>query len=110
MLDAVYDRFVARLVEGAKALKIGPAEDPANFMGPVVDKNAQAGILKYVDLAAQEGKLLYKSPVPAEGCYVPLTIVGGITPDKRLAREEIFGPVLSVLRAKDFAQALNMAQ
>jgi RHH-type proline utilization regulon transcriptional repressor/proline dehydrogenase/delta 1-pyrroline-5-carboxylate dehydrogenase len=109
VLDAVYDRFVARLVEGAKALKIGPAEDPANYMGPVVDKHAQAGILKYVELAAQEGKLLYQSPVPAEGCYAPLTIVGGVTPDKRLAREEIFGPVLSVLRAKDFAQALAMA-
>ncbi len=109
VLDAVYDRFVNRLVNAARCLKIGPAEDPAHFMGPLVDVKAQAAILKYIDLAATEGQILYKSEVPATGCYAPLTIVAGITPDMRLAREEIFGPVLSILRAKDFAQAVDLA-
>ncbi len=107
--DKVYDRFVPQLVEAAKKLKIGPAEDPRNYMGPVIDRNAQRTILQYVDLAAREGKILYRSEVPEDGYYVPMTLAEGITPDKRLAREEVFGPVLAILRAKDFEQALEWA-
>ncbi len=107
--DKVYDRFVPRLVEAAKRLKIGPAEDPGNYMGPVIDPKAQQTILQYVDLAAREGRVLYRSEIPQHGCYVPMTLVEGITPQKRLAQEEIFGPVLSIMRAKDFDQALEWA-
>jgi len=107
--DKVYDRFVPRLVEAAKKLKIGPAEDPGNYMGPVIDQKAQRTILQYVELGAQEGRVLYRSEVPASGYYVPMTIVEGITPDNRLAQEEVFGPVLAIMRAKDFEQALQWA-
>lgn len=107
--DKVYDRFVPRLVEAAKKLKIGPAEDPANYMGPVIDSKAQKTILHYVDLAAKEGRILYRSEVPSTGCYVPMTIVEGITPQNRLAQEEVFGPVLAIMRAKDFEQAIEWA-
>lgn len=111
VLDPLYDRFVSRLAEAAKSIKIGPSEDPANYMGPVVDKAAQANILKYVDLACSEGKVLVKrTDFPADGgCYVPLTIVEGITKDMRIAQEEIFGPVLAILRAKTFDEALDIA-
>jgi len=57
-------------------------------MGPVIDQKAQKKILQYVKVAEKEGKVLYKSEVPAGGCYVPLTIVEGITPQKRLARKK----------------------
>jgi RHH-type transcriptional regulator, proline utilization regulon repressor / proline dehydrogenase / delta 1-pyrroline-5-carboxylate dehydrogenase len=107
--DRAYDRFVPALVEAAKKLKIGPAEDPQNYMGPVIDQKAQRSIKQYIDLAAAEGTILYRSEVPGEGYYVPLTIVEGITPEKRLAQEEVFGPVLSVMRARDFDQALEWA-
>jgi len=107
--DKAYDRFVPKLIEAAKRLKIGPAEDPANYMGPVIDSKAQKTILQYVDLAAQEGRILYRSEVPKTGCYVPLTIVEGITPKHRIAQEEVFGPLLSIMRAKDFDQALEWA-
>ncbi len=109
VLDAVYDRFVERLVQGARSLKIGPAENPANFMGPVVDKSAQKSILEYIEIGRKEGRLLYSSEVPEEGYYVPLTIVGDIEPGRRLAREEVFGPVLAVMRVKNFDQALEWA-
>jgi RHH-type proline utilization regulon transcriptional repressor/proline dehydrogenase/delta 1-pyrroline-5-carboxylate dehydrogenase len=109
VLDAIYDRFVERLVEAAKSLAIGPAEDPANTMGPVIDGSAQEKILEYVALAGQEGTILYKSDVPDQGFYVPLTIAGGIKPEHRLAQEEVFGPVLAVMRASDFEQALAWA-
>ena len=109
VLDKIYDMFVPRLVEAARKLKVGPAEDPENYMGAVIDQAAQKKILEYIELAAKEGTILYSSKVPEKGCYVPLTIVEGITPKDRLAQEEIFGPVLAVMRARDFDVALEWA-
>jgi len=113
VLDPIYERFVSRLAEAAKSLKIGPSEDPSNYMGPVVDKAAQANVQKYVDIAAAEGKVLVKRtdlpPNGEAGCYAPLTIVEGITKDMRIAQEEVFGPVLAVMRAKNIDEALDIA-
>ncbi len=108
--DAIYDKAVERLVEGAKAMLIGPADDCTYAMGAVSDANAQKNILEYITLAENEGTLLYKSPIPeSEGYWVPITIVDGITPEHRIAQEEVFGPVLSVMRAKDFDNAIELA-
>jgi RHH-type proline utilization regulon transcriptional repressor/proline dehydrogenase/delta 1-pyrroline-5-carboxylate dehydrogenase len=109
VVEPIYAKFIERLVEGAKSLAIGPAEDPAFFMGPVVDDKAQANVLKYIEIAKSEGRLLYQSAVPDHGYYAPLTIVDGITPDHRIAQEEVFGPVLAVMKVKDFAQAIEWA-
>jgi RHH-type transcriptional regulator, proline utilization regulon repressor / proline dehydrogenase / delta 1-pyrroline-5-carboxylate dehydrogenase len=109
VLENIYDKFITRLVEAAGSIKIGPAEDPANYMGPVVDRSAQGKISEYIDLAGKEGNILLKTEVPDKGCYVPLTIVDGITPEHRIAQEEIFGPVLAVMKAKDFDQAIEWA-
>lgn len=112
VLQSVYERFVRRLVEAADSLKLGPAEDPANSMGPVIDKASQSKILEYVELAGREGRVLLRKQVAAEaakGCSVPLTIVEGITPEHRLAQEEVFGPVLAVMKVRDFDQALAWA-
>jgi RHH-type proline utilization regulon transcriptional repressor/proline dehydrogenase/delta 1-pyrroline-5-carboxylate dehydrogenase len=109
VVEPIYAKFIERLVEGAKSLAIGPAEDPAYFMGPVVDDKAQQNVLKYIDIAKSEGKVLYSSPVPTGGYYAPLTIVEGITPEHRIAQEEVFGPVLSVMKVKNFDQAIEWA-
>lgn len=111
VVENIYDRFCKRLVEAARSVKIGPAEDPANYMGPVVDEQAQNKIMNYVALARQEGEILLclQPPKDLPGYYVPLTIVQHITPEHRLAREEIFGPVLAVMKVKDFAQAVTWA-
>jgi RHH-type proline utilization regulon transcriptional repressor/proline dehydrogenase/delta 1-pyrroline-5-carboxylate dehydrogenase len=110
VLDAIYDRFVDRLIKAARTWRLGPAEDPAFTMGAVADDNARHKILEYIELGRKEGRLLYTSPVPAgEGYWVPLTIIGNIRPEHRLAQEEVFGPVLAVMRVKDFAQALDWA-
>ncbi len=112
VLDAVYDTFVRRLVAAADSLKLGPAEDPANAMGPVVDRAAKRSIMQYVELAGQEGKILLKK-LPAhcedDSCWAPLTIVENITPGHRIAQEEVFGPVLAVMRAANFDQAIEWA-
>ena len=78
-------------------------------MGAVIDEAAQKKILQYIELAGQEGDILYCSEVPGKGFYVPLTIVEGIRPENRLAQEEVFGPVLAIMRARDFEQALEWA-
>ncbi len=110
VLDQIYDRFVQRLVHAAKDIPIGPAEDPLNYMGPLADESLKQNVLNYIAIAEQEGKLLVKrTDIPSEGAYVPLVIVDGIKPEHRIAQEEVFGPVLAVMRAKDFDEALNMA-
>jgi RHH-type transcriptional regulator, proline utilization regulon repressor / proline dehydrogenase / delta 1-pyrroline-5-carboxylate dehydrogenase len=109
VLEPIYDRFVRRLVEAAKSVQIGPAEDPANSMGPVVDQAAQQRILEYIEIGKKEGNLLISREVPDEGYYVPLTIFSDIRPEHRLAQEEIFGPVLSIMKAKNFDEAIDMA-
>ena len=110
VLDAIYDKFIERLTKGAQALKIGPSENPLNYMGPVADANQQRNVLEYIKIAESEGRVLVKrTDIPAEGCYVPLTIVDGITPAHRIAQEEVFGPVLAVMRAKTFVEALDIA-
>ena len=105
----IYEKFIERLVQAADSLAVGPAEDPAYFLGPVIDAKAQRSINEYVDLAEQEGRVLLRREVPEKGYYVPLTIVDGITPEHRLAQEEIFGPVLAVMKARDIDQALDWA-
>ena len=109
VLDTIYDRFVERLIEAARSVRIGPAENPANFMGPVINQSARKTILQYIETARKEGTILYSSNVPDNGYYVPITIVEGITPEHRLAQEEVFGPVLAIMRVKNFDQAVNWA-
>ena len=110
VLDAVYDKFIDRLVKAAKVYQVGPSEDPKYTMGAVSDASAQKNIQEYIKVGSEEGRLLYSSPIPAgEGYWVPLTIIDGITPQHRIAQEEIFGPVLAVMRAKDFNQAIEWA-
>jgi len=93
----------------ARATRVGPAEDPGCYMGPVADDQAVQRIGEYARIGKEEGKLLYEGPVPAGGYYVPMTIIGGIDPSHRIAQEEIFGPVLAVMRARDFDQAIEWA-
>jgi RHH-type proline utilization regulon transcriptional repressor/proline dehydrogenase/delta 1-pyrroline-5-carboxylate dehydrogenase len=110
VLKSIYEKFVKRLVEASRSIQIGPAEDPKYYMGAVVDKAAQEKILKYIELAKQEGNiLLIREDIPKKGYYVPLTIVDGITPEHKIAQEEIFGPVLAVMKVKDFDQAIEWA-
>ena len=110
VLNAIYDRFVERLVRAAGSIHIGPSEDPSYYMGPVADASLKKNIENYIRIAEEEGTILIKrTDIPAEGCYVPLTIVGDIKPHHRIAQEEIFGPVLAVMRAANFDEALEIA-
>jgi RHH-type proline utilization regulon transcriptional repressor/proline dehydrogenase/delta 1-pyrroline-5-carboxylate dehydrogenase len=109
VVEPIYDEFVGRLVEGARSLPVGPADDPAFVVGPVCDGKAKARISTYIDLAAQEGTILYRGGAPTEGNYASITIVGDIRPEHRIAQEEIFGPVLAIMRVKNFDEAIEWA-
>jgi 1-pyrroline-5-carboxylate dehydrogenase len=110
LVGDVYDEVVSKVVERAQALRTGDPADPATDVGPLIDGAAQRKALDYIAVGEREGRvLLGGGEVPGEGYYVPPTIVGDVAPDARLAQEEVFGPVLAVIRARDFDQALQIA-
>ncbi|NMC50948.1 MAG: bifunctional proline dehydrogenase/L-glutamate gamma-semialdehyde dehydrogenase [Desulfovibrio sp.] len=109
VLEPIYEKFTARLKEAAESVKIGPAEDPANFMGPVVDENQRRTVLRYADIARAEGRVLVERRAEGRGFYAPLVIVDGITPVHRIAQEEVFGPILAVMKATTFDEAIDIA-
>ena len=110
VLDAVYDDLLPRLVGAAGQLRVGHPRDMAVQVGPVIDADAHERIRRYVELGAVEGRLASAArAVPDEGWFVPPTIVVDAPPDAQVAREEIFGPVLTVLRARDLDHALELA-
>ncbi len=113
IVDSVYEQVVGRAVELASKLTIGaPDTAPTIDQGPVVDANSFKKIMDYIELGTQEGKLLLGgSPLqtPENGYFIPPTIFGDVPPNARLAQEEIFGPVLACIRARDFDDALDIA-
>ncbi|WP_413569891.1 L-glutamate gamma-semialdehyde dehydrogenase [Bdellovibrio sp. HCB117] len=109
VLDEVYDRFTDRLVEAAKSISVLAAENPKAYMGPVVDQEAHERIMNTIAENEKTQKLLFKGQVPTNGFYVPPTIFGDVAGDSKLAQNEIFGPVVAVIRAKNLDQALEIA-
>jgi RHH-type proline utilization regulon transcriptional repressor/proline dehydrogenase/delta 1-pyrroline-5-carboxylate dehydrogenase len=112
VLDNVYDRFLERLVEATRALVIGDPMDPKTDVGPVIDAAAAEKIWSFIKLGKQTAHLAIGMDAPTElngkPCIGP-HIFTNVKPNDRLAQEEIFGPVLSILRARDFDEALNIA-
>ena len=108
--EKVYDQFLDKLVDRVRKIKVGPSEDPANFMGPVINQAAMTSILGYIDTGKKEGRLLTGGkPAGGHGYFIEPTVIADVAPQARIFREEIFGPVLAVTKAKDFEEALAMA-
>jgi RHH-type proline utilization regulon transcriptional repressor/proline dehydrogenase/delta 1-pyrroline-5-carboxylate dehydrogenase len=112
VLDGVHDVFLQRLIEATKSLKIAPAEDPACRVGPVINAEARERIERFIDQGKQEAKLVFAGDLGFlvnEGHYVAPHIFADVPPGAVIAQEEIFGPVLAVLRAKNLDDALAIA-
>jgi 1-pyrroline-5-carboxylate dehydrogenase len=110
VVDRVYDKFVEKLAPKVRALKVGPADDPANDMGPVVSERAKKKILEYIETGKREGRIVAGGePIAGDGSFVAPTVIADVAPDAVISQEEIFGPVLAVIRAKDFDDALAIA-
>jgi len=107
---SVYDEFIERLVEKTKRLKIGPAKDPDTYIGPVINMAAMAKILDYIAMGKREGRLIFGgNRVGDHGYFVEPTIIVDVDRNATIAQEEIFGPVLTVIRAQDFRDAIDIA-
>jgi RHH-type proline utilization regulon transcriptional repressor/proline dehydrogenase/delta 1-pyrroline-5-carboxylate dehydrogenase len=109
LLDEVHDRLLPRLIEAVKSLKIGPPEDPRNTIGPLIDAGAKKRVEEYIRLGKKEAKYVLQMEAPREGFFVGPAIFSEVDPESRIAQEEIFGPVLSVIKAHDFDHALAIA-
>jgi 1-pyrroline-5-carboxylate dehydrogenase len=108
--EKVYDAFVQKLVERTKKVTVGPSENPGNYMGPVVSESAMNGVLNYIEVGKKEGRVMAGGErAPGEGYFVQPTIIADVSRKARIAQEEIFGPVLAVIKAKDFEEALEIA-
>jgi alpha-ketoglutaric semialdehyde dehydrogenase len=113
--ERVYDEFLEKFVERAKALKVGNGINPQTDMGPCINESQLFKVEKYVQIGKQEGARLMcggcrlEGGLYEEGFFYAPTIFAEVDPHMRIAREEIFGPVVSVLRANDLEEALQIA-
>jgi len=112
VLEPVYDAFLARLIEATKSLKIAPAEDPGCAVGPVIDDKAKARIEEMIETGKKEARLAFAGELgelKGEGYFIAPHIFAEVAPNAVIAQEEIFGPVLSVIKARDLDDALEIA-
>ncbi len=114
VLEAAHDDFVRRLIEATRSLRVGPAEDPATRVPPVITAEARDRILGFIETGRREGTpaATVEPPSggwPGGGYFVAPHVFTEVRPDAAIAQEEIFGPVLAVLRAADMDEALAIA-
>jgi RHH-type proline utilization regulon transcriptional repressor/proline dehydrogenase/delta 1-pyrroline-5-carboxylate dehydrogenase len=114
VLEDIYDEFTARLVAAAAATPIGDPTQPGTVVSPVIDAEAQQKILAAIMAGKKEATLAWQATLPealvkSGGHYVPPAIFTGVKPEGALAREEIFGPVLAVIKVRDLDEAFAVA-
>jgi RHH-type proline utilization regulon transcriptional repressor/proline dehydrogenase/delta 1-pyrroline-5-carboxylate dehydrogenase len=112
VVEPVYDQFLKRLVEATKSLRVAQADDPACSVGPVIDEDSRKRIKEFIEKGKQEARLVYggdAGDLAKQGTFVAPHVFADVSPNATIAQEEIFGPVLSVIKVKDLNEALNVA-
>jgi len=115
VVNKIADEFVDRIAKRAQSMRIGDGMDPQTEMGPSVDENQFTTVLEYLNIGREDGATLVCGGERAtgdaleKGYFVKPTVFDRVTPDMRIAREEIFGPVLSIMRVQDFDEAMQVA-
>lgn len=107
VVESVYDEVLQKVVERARKLTVGDPTEQETFMGAVIDQHAFNKIKNYIEIARHEGRIVLGGETGdgSQGYFIPPTIVADVSPTSRLGCEEIFGPVLSFIRARDFDEA-----
>lgn len=111
--QGIHDRFVEALAERAKSLRVGDALDPQTQIGPVVSKDQLEQNLRYVEIARDEGGKVLTGGEPLtldkRGYYMAPTVIADTAPDQRINCEEVFGPVASTVKVRDYEEALEIS-
>jgi 1-pyrroline-5-carboxylate dehydrogenase len=106
----IYDEFLAKLKERIAKIKVGDPADQSTYMGPVVNEGALKSISQYIEIGKKEGRVISGgNRVGNEGYFLEPTVIADVDPKARIAQEEIFGPVLAVIKANDFDHAMEIA-
>lgn len=110
IVNDVYDALIERILERVKKITIGPVKDPHNYLGPVIDEPAFNKILEYIEIGKKEGKLVTGGGKgPSGGYFIQPTVIKDVDENAHIAQEEIFGPVLACIKARDFQHAAEIA-
>lgn len=105
----IYDVFIEKLRERVAKITVGPTKNHSNYMGPVSSQNAYRKIMEYISIGKKEGRLVIGGKdLNEEGFFIEPTIFADILPAARLSQEEIFGPVLAVIKSRDFHDGLSI--
>jgi 1-pyrroline-5-carboxylate dehydrogenase len=108
--EKIYDEFVERLKARVAKITVGDPSDKSNWMGPVVNERAMTSIQKYIEAGKREGRLIAGgNRVGDQGYFLEPTVIADVAPDATISQEEIFGPVLAVIKARDYDHALEIA-
>ncbi len=106
----VYQPFLEKLAARVKSMRVGPVDDPDNYMGPVISAAARKTILEYIEAGKREGRMVAGGEAPQkDGYFIPPTVIADVDSKARIFQEEIFGPVLAVTEARNFDHALELA-
>ncbi len=106
----VYNQFLQKLKRRVEQIEVGPPADPTTYMGPVINARAKKSILDYIEAGKKEGRVLTGGgEADGSGYFLQPTVIADVSPKAPIAQEEIFGPVLAVIKAKSFDDALEIA-
>ncbi|MEA3312695.1 MAG: L-glutamate gamma-semialdehyde dehydrogenase [candidate division WOR-3 bacterium] len=107
--EKVYEEFVKKLIPRVKQITVGETKEQANWMGPVINEKALKNTLAYIEIGKKEGELLTGgNAIEGNGFFLEPTVFGDVAWDARIAQEEIFAPVLALIRCKDFDDGLRI--
>ena len=110
VVEKVYDAFLEKLKGRVEQINVGSPADPSTYMGPVINDSARKSILEYIETGKKEGRVVTGGGEGSgPGYFVEPTVIADVPPTARIAQEEIFGPVLAVIKAKNFDEALEIA-
>jgi len=110
VVEKVYDAFLEKLKQRVEHIRVGPTVSNDVYMGPVINATARKSILEYVERGKKEGRLVSGGgEVSGNGYFIEPTVIADVSPTAKIAQEEIFGPVLAVIKAKNFDEALEIA-
>jgi 1-pyrroline-5-carboxylate dehydrogenase len=109
VVEDVYDDFLTKLTARVEQMSLGDPADPNSYLGPVINANAKKQILEYISVGKKEGRLVAGGTASGPGHFIQPTVIADVDPNAKVAQEEIFGPVLTVIKVKNFDEGLGVA-